>query len=277
MGFARVFCGIFLCVALSGVAGAAPLRVGILPTNGTLFLLQLYKPFRAYLEGRLKTPVELYTASDYPAFLRQVQGKEFDLVVTAPHFAALAEEQSGYRGLVRFARKLQPLVVVGKDSPAHGAKQLKGAVIAVPDRLAFVTLGGVEWLAAAGLEEGRDYQLKAYGSHTNALFAVASGEAAAAFSSEGPCTQLEPEIRSRLRHFAIGQPMPHLVLLARPGLPAADLAALREHLTAFPRSEEGKTFFAESGYLGFIPLSPADQRAVRPYARKVARMLEGAP
>jgi len=274
----RTGCWILLCFALSGFSATAwaqtPFRVGILPSNGTLAVLQLYKPLHIYLEERLKTPVELYTATDYAAFVRQVQGKEFDLVITAPHFAALAEEQSGYRGIVRFARKLQLFVVVGKDKPVEVASQLRGAIIAVPDRLAFVTLNGIDWLAAGGLKEGRDYQLKPYGSHTSALFAVAKGEVTAAFTSD--CGRLDPEVLSRLRQFAIGKPMPNLVVLAGPGLHAADFAALQRHLAAFPESREGKDFFAGSGYMGFIPLTPADQRALRPYVRKVTRMLERA-
>ncbi len=52
--------------------------------------------------------------------------------------------------------------------------------------------------------------------------------------------------------------MPHLFTIANPKLSKTKVANIKETLTAFEKSKEGKTFFEKTGYKGYIEISQKD-------------------
>jgi phosphonate transport system substrate-binding protein len=89
-----------LCLCLFGllagllpfsVQAAAVFTLGIIPAHSPRVLTERYEPLRAYLESRLKQPVRIESAADFARFQARTVRGEFDLTVTAPHFARLAQ------------------------------------------------------------------------------------------------------------------------------------------------------------------------------------------
>ena len=274
--FAALFLSATVSAAPSGPAPSpAPLRVGLLPTIPTLRLMRLYDPLRVHLQRVLGQPVELFTASDFHAHLQDVQKGEFDLLVTAPHFGVMAAD-GGYVPLFRYQLELRPLIIVPKASPIHEPRQLKGKKVYTADRLAALSVVAERWLASDyNMVAGRDYQLVEASNHSTAIRAVAIGEADAAISGRSPLAQVTQDLRDKVDFFECRFVVPHQFFLAHERLGAAAIERIRAALASFPATEEGKTFLAEGGFLGLVPLDTSDIETARPYADLVLRTQGG--
>ena len=104
------FFGSALLFALGGAsADNTTIEIGILPTLSTRTILATYQPLREYVEEKLGQPVTLVTAADYRTFLDRTQRGEYRFVVTAPHYARLAQSEAGYVPMVRLTRLKPPV------------------------------------------------------------------------------------------------------------------------------------------------------------------------
>jgi phosphonate transport system substrate-binding protein len=230
---------------------AAPLRVGILPTNSAPVILRMYQPMRSFLEGELKREVLIETGTSYRAFYDDTRHGVFDLVITAPHLARLHQIDTGLRPLAMNASRTRTVVVVRNDSNVHDARRLRGQVVALHDAASISVIQGVAWLQKAGLQAGRDYYTTQFPTQTSTLLAVVEGRAAAAFLNSTGLAQLSEPARGKLRVLKGIDTLPGLMYLAGPQVAQADQHALARALLKFPGSEPlWSQFAAASGYGG---------------------------
>lgn len=268
-----------LLVALLAPGGPAratdtqPLEVGIIPTLSTRTILSTYQPMRDYLAERLERPVVLVTAPDYRAFIARTGQREYRIVVTAPHFARLAQLESGYVPLVRVKRELRGIIVVRRDSGIASLADLRGKTIATPEHLAIVTMLGEQLLQKEGLEPGRDVDVRHYQSFNSAMLAVHGGKASAAVTAETALRQMAPEVRESLHQIAATTPVPHVMYLAHPQTSAEEVRQLRTLLTTFQQQPAGAAFFKRTGFVGLEPPTPEQLRALDPYVVLLKRRL----
>ncbi|HVI52954.1 MAG TPA: phosphate/phosphite/phosphonate ABC transporter substrate-binding protein [Candidatus Sulfotelmatobacter sp.] len=256
---------------------APPLRVALLPTNPPLSLLRLYDPFRQFLSHRLQRPVELYTARNFRTALDDIRRGDFDVLVTAPHFGVIAVD-AGYVPLARYKVELRPLIVVLKGSSLTEAAQLRGKKVLTANRLTAMSVVTEHWLESQyGLVAGRDYQLIDAQSHGTAIRAVGMGDADACVSSVSALQQVPEDVRARVTFFEAGIAVPHQFTLAHPRLGERRIAELRQLMMDFNDTREGKAFFAAGGFQGYSSLTAKDIEDARPYADKVAKMIEDKP
>ena len=136
-----------------------PLRVGMLPSLSLQKLFERFSPLRTYLEKTLNRPVILLTASDYQTYIKRASEYEYDLYFTAPHMAALAEADSGYRRVALLTRDLSGYLIVCKDGPVKSIKDLKGRTISAPETLAIITMMGEALLQENNLIPGKDVKI----------------------------------------------------------------------------------------------------------------------
>lgn len=253
--------------AAAPVAEAQPeLRVGILPYLSTERLLARYAPLRAYLVRVLQRPVRLLTAPSFATYIERARRYEYDLYLTAPHFAALAESESHYQRVSRLERELDASIVVRQDDPVQTLADLQGKRVAMPDPLAIVTLMGEEALRNAGLEVGKTVQIFHAPSHNAAVLAVANGQADAAVVSNAVYESMPADVRARVRVIERTAKVPHMMLMESPKSSAADYEAIKHAILNFGASAEGKAFFQETGYIGMLPISDSDMNRAKPYA-----------
>ena len=186
----RICCLLFIACLSSSPAQTeeAPLKLGVMPFNSPQALVRSLQPLTTHLEQQLGRKVIIYTAPNYSVHIQQLLAGEFDLAITGPHFAALAEERSMHI-LYRYAAKLETLLVLPAGSPPLQPAQLRGKTIATSSRFAIITLGSLEWLEKNGLEFNKDYTLQEYPSHGAAIAAVASR---AGFQASNKAIQLTP-------------------------------------------------------------------------------------
>lgn len=276
----RLICLLFVSVLLGLVSaraamagGPEPLRIGIMPFNSALALLRTHQPLREHLQRSLKRPVELYTSGDYFTYLNESLAQRFDVLITGPHFGVMAVDK-GYVPLFRYRAMLQPLLVVRTDSPIADVADLRGKRIGLSSRLSISSIGGARWLQEQGLQMGRDYPIFEHATHGAAIAAVAVGDLDAALTTHTPLNQVPPDIRARVRILATEIQVSHLMTLAHGRLGKAEIERIRAALRAFSEeSPEGRKFFADTGYLGYEPVTPGDIANLKPYVDLTRKMM----
>jgi len=159
------------------------LTLGFFPIISTVALYKRFSPLRDYLAAELGRPIRLVTAKDFPTFLKRTDVREYDIVVTAPHFALRAADSGKYRIRAALLGDVHQLLVVRSDSEINKLKQLAGKRIATPPADALMTMIGMAALNQAGLRGSRAPVYHAYISHNAANEALLAGEADAAIAS----------------------------------------------------------------------------------------------
>lgn len=250
-----------------------PLRVGIMPFNSALALLRTHQPLREHLQRSLRRQVELYTSSDYFTYLNEALDQRFDILIAGPHFGVMAVDK-GYVPLYRYRAVLQPILVVRADSPINTVADLRGKRIGLSSRLSISSIGGARWLQEQGLQMGRDYPISERATHGAAIAAVAVGDLDAALTTHTPLNQVPADVRARVRILPSEIQVPHLMTLAHKRLGQDEIGRIRTALRSFSdQSQEGRAFFAETGYLGYEPVAEADIKAMRPYVDLTRKMM----
>jgi len=216
----------------------------------------------------------LYTAPDFKSFVSRTQNGEYDIIVTAPHFARLAQIDGGYQPLFAYRSDIAAALVVPANSRINGFAQLRGTKIIAPDRLAIVTMLGLKLLRDHGLDAGRDYTLQETTTHGNVALAVMRGEVQAGIIGVLPLKQLPENTSRQLRVLSLTPAVPSQMLLAHPGLAANQIQQVKEALLQFEQSAAGQKFFQSTGLAGLKPVSAADLKRLDPYAKEVKRILE---
>lgn len=140
----RLLCLSPVCAAVPVRAGAAPLRIALLPSMGVRSLLTLYRPLRMHLEQALGQTVEMLTAPDYRHHHAGTLAGDFDMVLTAAHLARHAQLHAGFVPVAMYGGINCPLVITGARQALKNAGQLKGQALAVFDPSALVALKALE-------------------------------------------------------------------------------------------------------------------------------------
>lgn len=255
----------------------ASIEFGVFPYLSTRALLELFEPVRAYVQTELKRPTNLYSAPGFKNYVDHTQAGLFDLALTPPHLARLAQREAGYIPLAIFTRELRGVIVVAKASPVQTLRDLKGKHIATPNRIALVTILGSQLLREHGLGNEDGLLQKDAGSHSNAVLAVQRGEVAAAITETAALQQMPEDLRNSVRIIAQTQRLPHVVFLAHPRLGQAGLEQMKHALLQFPLTAEGRVFLKSSGFEGLRPVEEADLKSVDPILKELKRLLDAMP
>lgn len=250
------------------------IEMGVFPYLSTRALLDLYEPVRVLLQVKLDRPANLFTAPNFKAYADRTQAGEYDVLVTPPHLARLAQQETGYIPLTMFTRELRGVVVVAKTSPIQSLQELKGKRIVTPNKIALVTIMGSQLLQENGLLNDLSTLILDVGSHSNAVLAVQRNEAEAALTENAALQQMPEDLRNSVRIIAQTQRLPHVMFLAHPRLGQADIARVRKLLLNFQHTAEGRTFLKHSGYGGMRAVDEADMRSVDPFVKELKRLLE---
>lgn len=254
-------------------AESQPLSMGVFPYLSTRALLDVYQPIRIDIAEAMKRPVHLFTAQSFEAYADQARQGAYDILITPPHFALLAQRQAGYIPLVVYTRKLRGIFVVARNSAIHGLQDLKGKRIATPTRLALVTIMGRQWLRENGLAPNADVVLLDRASHANAVEAVRRGDAEAAITTSTALAQMSAELRDSVRVVAQTPYAPHVMYLVHPRLGKMAIERIKAALLAFPATQAGQAFLKVNGFEGMRPVEAADIKRVQPYVKELERLL----
>lgn len=250
-------------------APPAPLRVGVLPYLSPRTLLLQFAPLRLYLAQELRQPVEVGTAADLARFVARSHGGDFELVVTAPHFARLAQLEHGFVPLIAIRADFYALVLVPQESPAQNLRELRGEALHLPNRLSFTAQRVEDFLQQRGVDTRYDLRSYYYSTDNNAVLALAHSRNGAAAAQRAVFESMPAEITAGLRILGSTQSALSLVVLAAPSLPPARRAAISAALERFPYTEAGLAFF-KTLHGEFVPADAATMRQLDPYQERLS-------
>ncbi len=262
---ALILAVLWLCFGMLAPVRAAdtsrsvrPLTLGIVPYTSTRSLLATHQSLARSLESALQQPVQIVTAPDYDSFVRRLAGGDYDLVISAPHFARLAVRDFGYSTLLVHKAPIRGVLVAPRQSPLSSFEDLRDQRIAIVDRSALMAILGTATLAEAGLRETRDYQFVETVSHASALQYALSGKSAAALINHTALLLAPAETRNNTQLWKELVVFPGQFYLAHNRLPEARQKAIKAALLEFERSTEGQAFFERTQNEGFREVNAAD-------------------
>ena len=250
-----------------------PLRIGLLPTLSPRVLLNNYAPLRQYLEEQLQQPVQMWTATDFRAFHEQTMAGEYDFVVTAAHFARLAQREAGWLPLATYKTANRAILIMSDKHPISSVEEMRGKVITSIDPLALVVTQSVQWLAEKGLRQGRDYRFADAPSFNTAAYAVQQQEAILAIISPSAYKQLPEPLKGEMHVFQTLPEVPALIWMAPPK-GRVEPARLKSVLLNFtPDTPQGRQFFETTGYAGMRTVSDEQMQSLDGIADRVKNLL----
>jgi len=263
----------FLAVALAMLAlGLQPLahaaekslRLGTLPVVSTRTAYEIYQPLIDSLENGLGiSTIKLETPVHFKGMYQRIQENGFDLLVSPPHIARLAQKKLGWHPLVMFQPEHQSVLLAQVSSGPASIESLRGGTIAVLDNRALVAMVMMEALSKKGLQMNRDFKVIETRSYESSQIAVKQGVAQAmVFRSQG---FIDPNIRDQFKILLEAGVLPGYVIIAAPKTSEAQLQKMRTQLLLFGSTPEAKPFMEKLGYEGLTTATEEAMRRLDPY------------
>lgn len=271
--FALWLCLLSAAIHLSSHAADRPLIFGVFPHLTARQTVEIYRPLADAMEKRLQRRVLIYSARDYMTFVARTREGEYDILLTAPHLAWLARQETGYRPLLKYSQPAHGLLVVKAGSPFKSPGDLRGRTIATADAIAVAVLALQADLAVHGLQHNSDYRTVDSGTHTNTMMQVIKGHTDAAIVGSHPYKLSSDDTRRQLRIMIESPPLSSLMYLTHPRLRDHEAQAIYKALIDFEATNEGRAFMLRGGYGGFSTVGTSELHAFRPYALQAQEML----
>ncbi len=257
---------------------AESLVIGVLPFIATNTLLSQYEYLKTYLErvGGEKD-VRIVVPANFKAFFASTMKGEFDIAISAPHFARIAQLDRVMTPQLIYEPRIKGLFVTPTDGGVAGAGDIRGKAVAFANPQSLVAMYGQQWLRQQNLELGKDYEAKSARTDMGVGRLMLVGEAAAAIMSNGELRSLPAEESERLKIVETFTTIPNFVVLAHPQLERERLARLKSSLKAFLADKDQGTAFAKAtGLTGIVDVEESQMRELDPYVAITRRALEPA-
>lgn len=257
-----------LMVPTLSVASEKVLRFGVLPYTSANRLVKVFSPIKRYLELKLNRKIELSTTTSYKTFLARTKSQYYDIALTPPHFALLLERYFGYKQLARVSGELYAVVIVQADSPYNNIRDLRGKVIATPDKMSMISLLGEKLFADNGLYWPGDIRFIAKSSQYSAGIATALGETDASIIFFPPFKKymVSNEFQKELRVLAKTTSAPHAVFIAKSSF--SKLSILKSALLRTRRDmTNGAAYLRSTGVEDIVDIDPNVSEFLERYVR----------
>ena len=233
------------------------LTIGVLPNISADKLMAQYEHMKHYLEGLNTQKITINTSPNFKAFFESTMNGEYDLAISAPHFARVAQLDRGLIPLLIYEPRISALLITPADRPLASAAELRGKVVAFANPQSLVAMYGRQWLGQQGLQAGKDYEVKGPRTDLGVGRMMLTGEASAAIMSNGEFRALPPEESARLKISQTIARMPNFVVLANPRLNRALQARLKTQLKGFLANQDDGAAFASA--TGITAMNDVDE------------------
>jgi len=266
---------IMLQSAITRAADEDPLEFALAPYISVRPLMAMFQPLASYLQERLKRPVLLVTAPSLREFDERVLARSYELAMTAPQTARLAQKEGAYVPLLRMSNDLYGLFLVPVGSSAHSLKDMIGESIAFPDRFTATAHLGKEALHGLGMDASKIVYPP--GFQDSLLTSLVRGEMPILLMNSSAFYQMREEQKIGVRVLGETRHIPHVMFLARSDMSAQRQSDVRTAIGEFmEQTAEGKKFIAQTGLTGVRPPTDVELRSLDSLAQEHKHLLEEA-
>ena len=237
------------------------LVIGVLPNIPAATLTTQYQHLSRYLERSDGQKVRIVVSTNFKEFFDSTMKGDFDLVVTAPHFARIAQLDRAMVPLVNYQPRINALLIAPTDSKVVGSRDLRERAVAFANPQSLVAMYGQQWLSKQGMEPGTDYEVKGARTDLGVGRMLLSGDAVAAILSNGEFRALPPEESARMKVVEVIARIPNFVVLGHPRVDRARLNQIKTQLKNFLADPEDGVPFAQA--TGFTAMTDVDEAQLR--------------
>lgn len=250
------------------------LVVGVLPNIAADALLAQYEYMKRYLERNNGGKVQVATAPNFRAFFGSLMQGDYDLAVSAPHFARIAQVDRGLIPVAMYEPAIVALFVSPTEQPVASPLDLRGKSLAFANPQSLVAMYGIRWLAQQNLQVHQDYKLSSVRSDLGVGRLLLSGEAAAAIMSNGEFRQVPEQERARLKVVTEFARIPNFIVLAHPRLGTDYAGQLGNQLRSFLEDKtNGAAFAKATGIAAIVAPVEATLRELDPHVEETRRLM----
>jgi phosphonate transport system substrate-binding protein len=253
---------------------ADTLVVGILPFINATTLMAQYESLKTYLERQGPQKVRVVLPGSFKAFYDGLMSGAFDVAVSAPHFARVAQQDGRMVALAMYEPRINAQVVAAADSTLSLPRDLRGKAVAFANPTSLVAMYGQQWLRAQNLEMGKDYEVRGARTDMGVGRMLLSGDAAAAVMSNGEFRALPVDESSRLKIVDVVARIPNFVVMGHPRLGNERLAKLKAQWLALPADkEDGAAFSKATGVSSIVDADESQLRELDAYVAQTRRVM----
>ncbi|MEI7431452.1 MAG: phosphate/phosphite/phosphonate ABC transporter substrate-binding protein [Betaproteobacteria bacterium] len=245
------------------LAADKSMRLGTLPVVSTRTAYEIYHPLLTHLERVLDLTVHLETPPNFKGMYQRIQENAFDILVSPPHIARLAQKKFGWHPLVMCQPEHHSVLLAMEVNGPANLEALRGGTIAVLDNSALVVMIMMEALSRKGLIIDRDFKVIETRSYESSQIAVKRGTVQAMVSrSQG---FIDPNARDSMKVLFEAGALPGYVFIAAPAISKSQLQKLRSELLSFGGTPEAKPFLEKLGYDSVTVATEDAMRRLDPY------------
>lgn len=245
----------------AAAATSETLVIGVLPNIAAATLNLQYERLQRYLARVDGRRVQIVVPANFKVFFDNMMKGEYDLAVAAPHFARVAQQDRKMIPLVTYEPRINALLVAPSESSVAAPRDVRERAVGFANPQSLVAMYGQQWLKQAGLEPGRDYEVKAARTDLGVGRMLLTGDIVAAILSNGEFRSLPAEESARMKVVEVIARIPNFVIMAHPRIERERLARLKSELKAFlADKDEGEPFAKATGFTAIID---ADESMLR--------------
>lgn len=214
-----------------------------------------YDEFAKILEKALGTRLTLVAVRDIEVLQHSLETGAYALVLSRPaDVLAQAVRDYGYQPIVMSKEPAHALFIVNKDSPLKTIADVRGQRIVTPDRYAYMWRIANAMMRDNKIVMARE-QVRAMRDQAAIAWSMDNG-----FFDVGVVASFSPAGRTWEkkggRVIAISPEVPNTPMVASPKVTSAQIAKIREALTALDSTDEGRAVLKKINVAGFKEASP---------------------
>lgn len=240
--------------ALNLSASTDTVTIGIAPHSSSRVIMETHQDLRTFFENYFKRPVEIVTAKNFSEYAdRCNQGNFYDLIVTSPNLAVIAQQKASYSPIMTYTKGLTS-VIISKDKEILKNKKFPLKVIGL-DPVSFTTLTAEEWLEDQGFHEGKELSYTYSSASDSAAAILLNDNADMAIMSLPNYLKLDEETKQKVSLIYQSVPKPSRIFLAKTGN-GITLEEWKKALDVFSKSQDGINHIGVTKLEGFRMLTP---------------------
>lgn len=261
-----VLLSMFLHAEVKGIT------IGIAPHSSTRVILDSHQDLRVFLENYFHRPVQIATAKNFSEFAKRCnKGDLYDLVLTSPNLALIAQMKASYHPIMTYTKGLET-VILSRDKDVLKNAKYPLKVVGL-DTVSFVTLNAQDWLEKQGLKEGKEITYIYSSASDSAATILVNNGADMTILSLPNYSKLPEQIKQKVNVFYKSPAQPSRIYLAKDSN-GITLKEWQVALKAFMNSQDGVRHLEATKLEGFRMLTPHELDNLKDIADKTLQRLD---
>ena len=250
-----------------GQAGDDPqvYQMGVFPFLSAREIEKIFAPMAAELGTALGKRVMFRTASSYENFMEQLHAQQYDIAFVQPFDYIDAADDHGYVPLAT-RDELLTAIIVTKNPQQLDIKNLKGKTIALPPKVAAVSILIKGYVKELGYTPDVDVKFRHFGTHVSCMQQVLIGSADGCGTAFASQRFFNKKMKVDLKVAIETSGIPHTLFIAHPRMPEADREKITSTILSWASTENGKKLLERGRMKPFKRISDQEYNGVRKIA-----------